>query len=164
MEVLSSAAYKQPHSSDSFRSGDLQPLREPDLSPGACYLIDDRPLDAVNAQSAEDSIATEPQSLPEKTTASQAWKVFGSTFVTIFLAELVDKTQLATLLMAAESHAPWIVFTGAATALITTSLLGVLVGRWLSSRISPQTLDTAAGVTLALLSVWLLWDACNSRL
>lgn len=157
MEVLSPAVYLPP-SFDSSRSGDLQPLREPDPLSEAYCLIDERPLDAVNAQCAEDSIATEPHS-PEKTTASQAWKVFGSTFVTIFLAELGDKTQLATLLITAESHAPWIVFTGAATALITTSLLGVLVGRWLSSRVSSKTLDTAAGITLALLSVWLLWDA-----
>jgi putative Ca2+/H+ antiporter (TMEM165/GDT1 family) len=88
----------------------------------------------------------------------QPWKVFGSTFATILLAELGDKTQVSTLLMTAESHAPWVVFTGAATALISTSLLGVLVGCWLSRRISPKTLNTSAGVTLAMLSVWLLWD------
>ncbi|MBW4693633.1 MAG: TMEM165/GDT1 family protein [Lyngbya sp. HA4199-MV5] len=90
---------------------------------------------------------------------SQFWKVFGSTFITIFLAELGDKTQVATLLMSAESHAPWSVFTGAAIALINTSLLGVLVGQWLSSRVSPRTLDIAAGLTLALLSIAMLWDA-----
>ncbi|MBL1177919.1 MAG: TMEM165/GDT1 family protein [Pantanalinema sp. GBBB05] len=86
------------------------------------------------------------------------WTIFTSTFITIFLAELGDKTQVSTLLMSAEFHKPWVVFTGAATALITTSLLGVLVGRWLSTRLSPKTLDTAAGITLALLSVGLLWD------
>jgi putative Ca2+/H+ antiporter (TMEM165/GDT1 family) len=89
------------------------------------------------------------------------WKLFGSTFITIFLAELGDKTQVATLLMTAESHAPWVVFTGAATALVTTSLLGVVVGHWLSSRVSPKTLDTAAGITLALLSLWLLLDVAQ---
>lgn len=98
---------------------------------------------------------------PEAATESsrwQFWKVFGSTFVTIFLAELGDKTQVSTLLMSAEFHAPWVVFAGAATALITTSLLGVLVGRWLSTRLSPKTLGTAAGITLALISIGLLWD------
>jgi putative Ca2+/H+ antiporter (TMEM165/GDT1 family) len=88
----------------------------------------------------------------------QEWKVFATTFVTIFLAELGDKTQVSTLLMSAESHSPWVVFTGAAAALISTSLLGVLVGRWLSSYLSPKTLDRAAGITLALISVWLFWD------
>ena len=86
------------------------------------------------------------------------WNVFASTFITIFLAELGDKTQVATLLMTAEFHAPWTVFAGAAMALITTSLLGVLVGQWLSSRLSPRTLDTAAGITLALISIGLFWD------
>jgi putative Ca2+/H+ antiporter (TMEM165/GDT1 family) len=87
-----------------------------------------------------------------------SWKVFGSTFLTIFLAELGDKTQVATLLMSAEFHAPWTVFAGAAIALITTSLLGVLVGQWLSKRLSPRTLDTAAGITLALIAIGLFWD------
>ncbi|MGI0489046.1 TMEM165/GDT1 family protein [Pantanalinema rosaneae CENA516] len=86
------------------------------------------------------------------------WTIFTSTFITIFLAELGDKTQVSTLLMSAEFHQPWVVFAGAATALITTSLLGVLIGRWLATRLSPKTLDTAAGIILALLSVGLLWD------
>lgn len=112
--------------------------------------------DQVIVQTAA-STAEPPPSLTGST--SQFWKVFGSTFITIFLAELGDKTQVATLLMSAESHAPWSVFTGAAIALITTSLLGVLVGQWLSSRVSPRTLDIAAGTTLALLSIAMLWDA-----
>lgn len=99
----------------------------------------------------------EPSLIARESSTSQ-WKVFSSTFITIFLAELGDKTQVATLLMSAESHAPWIVFTGAAAALVTTSLLGVLVGQWLSSRVSPTTLDRAAGIMLALISVWLLLD------
>ncbi|UBF29484.1 TMEM165/GDT1 family protein [Kovacikia minuta CCNUW1] len=101
---------------------------------------------------------TPPQPASPEQGSRNFWKVFGTTFITIFLAELGDKTQVATLLMSAEFHAPWIVFTGAAAALITTSLLGVLVGRWLSTFLAPKTLDTAAGITLALISAWLLWD------
>ncbi|HEY9881768.1 MAG TPA: TMEM165/GDT1 family protein [Leptolyngbyaceae cyanobacterium] len=86
------------------------------------------------------------------------WRVFFSTFVTIFLAELGDKTQMTTLLMSAESHAPWVVFLGAGSALISTSLIGVLLGQWLASRLSPRTLDTAAGALLLAITVWLLWD------
>jgi putative Ca2+/H+ antiporter (TMEM165/GDT1 family) len=88
----------------------------------------------------------------------QGFGVFCSTFVTIFLAELGDKTQVTTLLMSAESQSPWMVFTGAALALVTTSLLGVLVGRWLANRLSPKSLETAAGAALLLVSVSLLWD------
>ena len=102
--------------------------------------------------------ATEVSHAPVAQANGWQWRVFGSTFVTIFLAELGDKTQVSTLLMSAEFHEPWVVFAGAASALITTSLLGVLIGRWLSSRLSAKTLDTAAGITLALISAWLLWD------
>lgn len=90
------------------------------------------------------------------------WQVVGSTFITIFLAELGDKTQVSTLLMSAEFHNPWVIFAGAASALVTTSLLGVLLGRWLSSRVSPRTLDVAAGLTLALISLSLLWEVFTS--
>lgn len=84
--------------------------------------------------------------------------VFGTTFATIFLAEIGDKTQLSTLLMSAESHAPWIVFIGSAAALVTTSLLGVLLGSWIAARLSPKTVEKSAGVMLLLISVMLFWD------
>lgn len=89
-------------------------------------------------------------------------EVFYSTFLTIFLAEFGDKTQLSTLLMSAQSQSPWVVFLGSAAALITTSLLGVLLGQWLATRLSPRTLETAAGASLLLISVMLLWDIAQS--
>lgn len=84
--------------------------------------------------------------------------VFGTTFVTIFLAEIGDKTQLSTLLMSAESHSPWVVFIGSAAALITTSLLGVLLGSWIATRLSPKTVEKSAGVMLLVISLMLFWD------
>ncbi len=90
------------------------------------------------------------------------WRVFASTFGAIFLAELGDKTQVATLLMSAESGHPWIVFLGAGTALVTTSLVGVALGQWLARRVSPKTVDTAAGAVLLAITVWLLWDVIDS--
>lgn len=86
------------------------------------------------------------------------WRVFSSTFFTIFLAEIGDKTQVSTLLMSAEFHKPWIVFLGAGTALVATTLIGVGIGQWLSSRLSARTLDIAAGIMLALISASLIWD------
>ncbi|MGB8698040.1 MAG: TMEM165/GDT1 family protein [Thermosynechococcaceae cyanobacterium] len=83
---------------------------------------------------------------------------FSTAFVTIFLAEIGDKTQLATLLMTAESRSPWVVFAGAAAALLTTSLLGVIIGRWLARRFSDQVLQTATGAGMLLIAVLLLWD------
>ncbi len=84
--------------------------------------------------------------------------IFGTTFITIFLAEIGDKTQLSTLLMSAQSQSPWVVFIGSAAALITTSLLGVLLGSWLSSRLSPKTINKSAGVMLLFISLMLFWD------
>ncbi|MGL5081216.1 MAG: TMEM165/GDT1 family protein [Microcoleaceae cyanobacterium] len=90
------------------------------------------------------------------------WAVFGSTFVTIFLAEIGDKTQVTTLLMTAESHNPWVVFAGAGTALVLTSLLGVLVGQWLANRIAPQTLERSAGVSLIVIAALLILEVLQS--
>jgi putative Ca2+/H+ antiporter (TMEM165/GDT1 family) len=86
------------------------------------------------------------------------WTVFSSTFITIFLAEMGDKTQLVTLLMSAESQSPWIVFVGAALALIATSLLGVLIGYWLAKKLSPQTLDLSVAILLLFIAAWLIGD------
>ncbi|NEO25992.1 MAG: TMEM165/GDT1 family protein [Kamptonema sp. SIO4C4] len=86
------------------------------------------------------------------------WATFTTTFATIVLAEMGDKTQLATLLISAESGQPWIVFCGAAIALIATSLIGVLLGWWLAKRVSPQAMDMAAGIILLFVSILLLGD------
>ncbi|MBE9152544.1 TMEM165/GDT1 family protein [Coleofasciculus sp. LEGE 07092] len=127
------------------------------------------PVSENRSDSSESSPLTQPidvpltatPPLPPKSIAQRrqsVWRIFSSTFLTIFLAEMGDKTQLATLLMSAESQSPWIVFLGAAIALIATSLLGVLIGRWLSQRLSPKAMETAAGVLLLFISVTLLWD------
>ncbi|MGB5593161.1 MAG: TMEM165/GDT1 family protein [Crocosphaera sp.] len=90
------------------------------------------------------------------------WTIFSSTFLTIFLAEMGDKTQLATLLISAESQSPWVVFAGAAMALIATSLLGVLIGYWLARRLSPKTLDLAVALLLFIITGLLIGDILNS--
>jgi Ca2+/H+ antiporter, TMEM165/GDT1 family len=95
---------------------------------------------------------------PEHRQKSSVWSTFFSTFITIFLAEMGDKTQLATLLLSAQSQSPWIVFLGAGTALIATSLVGVLLGRYLAKVLSPRTLDIAAGMLLMVISILLLGD------
>jgi putative Ca2+/H+ antiporter (TMEM165/GDT1 family) len=86
------------------------------------------------------------------------FSVFSSTFLTIFLAEMGDKTQLATLLISAESQSPWVVFAGAAIALIATSLLGVLIGYWIARRLSPQILDLSVALLLLFISALLIGD------
>ena len=101
---------------------------------------------------------TDPTSQADRDSSSGFWPVFLSTFITIFLAELGDKTQVTTLLMSAESKAPIVVFLGAGLALIATSLIGVLLGQWLSNRVSEETLDTCAGILLLLITIGLVSD------
>ena len=98
------------------------------------------------------------KAIPQKQAKKHSGHIFGSTFLTIFLAEFGDKTQLSTLLMSAESQSPWIVFLGAGTALISTSLLGVILGQWLAKRFAPKTLEKAAGASLLVISAMLFWD------
>ena len=101
-----------------------------------------------------------------KTTVNKAkWgfgAAFSSTFVTIFIAEMGDKTQIATLLMSAQSQSPWVVFLGAATALIATSLLGVLVGYWMAKRLSPKTLDVSVAILMLVISGLLVVDIVSN--
>ena len=114
---------------------------------------------AVTSEPAQVSISSTPDvCLEQKGLSQKHWAVFASTFVTIFLAEIGDKTQIAVLLMTAESHNPWIVFAGAGSALIATSLLGVLLGRWLASRIAPRILERVAGGILLAISAALVWE------
>lgn len=118
---------------------------------------------ASEVKSATSSPITRPQTQVQsaKRRKQGTWAVFCSTFLTIFLAEMGDKTQIATLLMSAQSQSPWMVFAGAAAALIATSLVGVLLGRWLANKLSPKTLDIAAGISLLFVSVTLLWDVVH---
>ena len=75
------------------------------------------------------------------------WKLLGIVFGTVFIAELGDKTQLATLLFAADREvSKWLVFIGASLALIATSALGVLAGSLLAQYVSPRTLQVVAGI------------------
>ena len=80
--------------------------------------------------------------------------VLVGTFVTVFLAELGDKTQLATFMLAAQSNHPWQVFLGAGAALMTSSLLGVLLGQWLGRVLPPNLVRQGAGVLMVFLGLF----------
>lgn len=90
--------------------------------------------------------------------------VFFTTFTTVFLAELGDKTQLAALLLSAESGRPLLVFVGASLALISSSLVGVVLGRWLARVLPPQQLERLAGILMIALGLWLGRQAAMSML
>jgi len=84
------------------------------------------------------------------------FKVLLTTFATIFLAELGDKTQLATFAFSAETKSRVSVFIGSAGALVLTSLLGVLLGAAISKSIPPNFLKMGAGVLFVVLGIWMI--------
>ena len=79
-----------------------------------------------------------------------------TSFSTIFLAELGDKTQLATLILSAQSGRPLIIFIGAALALISTSLLGVLIGQWIANNLPRQSFTVVSGIIMLSLGLYLV--------
>lgn len=84
-------------------------------------------------------------------------RLFATVFTTIFVAELGDKTQLATLLYAADaSHPKLTVFAAAAAALVVATALGVLGGAALSQLVSPRVLRWVAGLGFVAVGLWIL--------
>src|SRR3982751_668598 len=82
------------------------------------------------------------------------WKIFGTAFVTLLLAEMGDKTQLAVITMTASTESKISVFLGAALGLVTVTLIGVLVGGVLSEYVPTEWLQRI--VALAFIVIGLL--------
>lgn len=83
-------------------------------------------------------------------------KTVVTTFALVFLAELGDKTQLATFAFSADAKSRLSVFLGSAGALVTTSLIAVLLGSLVGRLVSPQTIKIAAGALFLVLGGWML--------
>ena len=85
-------------------------------------------------------------------------KLFLTVAATVFLAELGDKTQLATMLFASDRDvSKWTVFAGASLALVATSALGVLAGGALANLISPRSLHLLAGAGFVAIGLWTMY-------
>ncbi|MGD8909469.1 MAG: TMEM165/GDT1 family protein [Chromatiales bacterium] len=88
------------------------------------------------------------------------WKVLITVFSAVFIAELGDKTQLATMLFAADREvSKWTVFFGASLALVVASAIGVIAGSLVSTVVSERYLHYIAGVGFILIGVWTLLRA-----
>ena len=84
-------------------------------------------------------------------------QIFLSVFVTIFLAEIGDKTQLATILFSSDANASrWLVFLAASAALVLAAAIGVLVGAQLERFVSQKTLKLVAGLGFIGVGIWTL--------
>ena len=84
------------------------------------------------------------------------WKIFASTFLLIFLAELGDKTQLAVMLQSAV-HGRGVVFWAASAALVCSVVLGVFLGGILSKLVSERIIHGVGGALFILFGVWMLY-------
>lgn len=79
-----------------------------------------------------------------------------STFLTVFLAELGDKTQLATVALSGTSDRPLAVFVGSSSALVLASLLGAMAGGSIANLIPTEWLQLAAAVGFLIIGSQLL--------
>ena len=87
------------------------------------------------------------------------FKIFFTVFGAVFIAELGDKTQLATILFAANKDiSKIVVFFGSSLALILTSALGVLFGSLLSQYINEKHMSIIAGIGFVIIGFWTLYE------
>jgi putative Ca2+/H+ antiporter (TMEM165/GDT1 family) len=86
------------------------------------------------------------------------WKLLATTFATLFIAELGDKTQLACVLLAADSKKPWTVFLGSSLALVSVSLIGVLFASLICQYISPMIMKKVAAVGFVVMGTLIYFD------
>lgn len=84
------------------------------------------------------------------------WKILGTAFVTLFLAELGDKTQLAIITMSAKTESKVAIFIGASLALVFVSLLAVLFGGLLTQFIPTEWLQRIVAVAFIVIGILML--------
>lgn len=85
-------------------------------------------------------------------------KLFTTVFATVFLAEMGDKTQIATVLYSARQPSDrWTVFLASAAALVAVTAIGVLAGDLVSRAVPERALRYVAGFGFVAVGVWTLW-------
>jgi putative Ca2+/H+ antiporter (TMEM165/GDT1 family) len=89
--------------------------------------------------------------------------LLASTFATVFLAELGDKTQLAIVSISGTSQRPGAVFAGSSAALVLASLVGAAAGGSLSSLVPTDALQLAASVGFLILGIRLILRSGRSQ-
>ncbi|MFN7824623.1 MAG: TMEM165/GDT1 family protein [Pseudobdellovibrionaceae bacterium] len=84
------------------------------------------------------------------------WKIFTTTFITIFLAEMGDKTQFAAMAASSQSKSTLPVLLAVILALSLAGLLGVLFGKFLGELLSPQIMKWVSGSLFIIVGIWVL--------
>ena len=91
------------------------------------------------------------------------WKILLTVFGAVFVAEMADKTQLVTMLFAADKDvSKWTVFFGSASAMVLTSAIGVLAGTLLAQFVNVKVMSVIAGSGFILIGAWTLYHGLNS--
>ncbi|MEM8777672.1 MAG: TMEM165/GDT1 family protein [Cyanobacteria bacterium P01_G01_bin.49] len=85
------------------------------------------------------------------------WQLFGLSFITVFLAEIGDKSQLAAIALGGSAKSPRAVFFGSIVALILASFLGVIAGGTVAQFLPTKILKGVAAIGFALMALRLLW-------
>ena len=87
------------------------------------------------------------------------WRTFFTVLTTVFLAEIGDKTQLATMLFASDRQVNrFVVFAAAALALTLAAGIGVLVGAQIERIVAPRTLKLIAGIGFVAIGAWTIFS------
>lgn len=89
------------------------------------------------------------------------WHLVGLSFITVFLSELGDKSQLAAIALGSSSSSPRAVFLGTAAALLLTSFLGVLVGEEAAHFLPVRLVKAIAALGFTIMALRLLWPQAD---
>jgi putative Ca2+/H+ antiporter (TMEM165/GDT1 family) len=90
------------------------------------------------------------------------WQLLGLSFITVFLSELGDKSQLAAIALGGSSKYPRAVFLGTAAALLLTSFLGVIAGVGAAELLPAKLVKALAAIGFAVMAIRLLWPSAES--
>jgi putative Ca2+/H+ antiporter (TMEM165/GDT1 family) len=89
------------------------------------------------------------------------WQLLGLSFVTVFLAELGDKSQLAAIALSGNSRSPRAVFWGTSVALVVASAISVAIGEGTAQLLPTRLVKAAAALGFAVMGLRLLWPAAD---
>ena len=91
------------------------------------------------------------------------WNLVGVSFITVFVSELGDKSQIAAIALGGSTSSPKAVFLGTASALVLASFLGVLPGEGTAQILPAQIVKGIAAIGFALMVIRLLWPNAESN-
>ena len=89
------------------------------------------------------------------------WQLLGLSFITVFLSELGDKSQLAAIALGSSCNSPRAVFFGTASALLLASFIGVAIGFSTAEVLPERLVKAVAAIGFAVMGLRLLWPKAD---